>query len=62
MSCADPEHQMKFNIESKINPEQPNKTRGPEEFVVKQHAIFSVSPYAHAITVSPESLSLWSPS
>ncbi|KAH7104469.1 PLC-like phosphodiesterase [Auriculariales sp. MPI-PUGE-AT-0066] len=50
VSCADPEHQMRFNIESKINPEQPNNTASPEVFVSKQHEIFVATPYAKAIT------------
>lgn len=42
-----------MNIESKIDAEHPNKTRGVAEFVARQHALFTASAYARAITVRP---------
>ena len=53
--CADPSHQVLWNIESKINAKQINQTRGVEDFVQKQHAIFTASPYKLSITVSIKS-------
>ncbi|TFY54727.1 hypothetical protein EVJ58_g8689 [Rhodofomes roseus] len=50
VECADPEHKILWNIESKINPQYPNKTLGVEDFVKRQHALFSASPYASQIT------------
>ena len=50
--CADPEHQIQWNIESKINAQFPNQTLGVEDFVQKQHAIFAATPYRPSITVS----------
>ncbi|THV06052.1 PLC-like phosphodiesterase [Dendrothele bispora CBS 962.96] len=50
VECADPEFRIQWNIESKINPVDPNKTRSVEDFVTKQHEIFVNSPYKHAIT------------
>ena len=52
MECADPSHRILWNIESKINAEHPNRTARVEDFVQKQHAIFSASPYYRSITVS----------
>lgn len=52
VECADPAHQILWNIESKINPQYPNRTLGVQDFVQKQHAIFSASPYTSSITVS----------
>ncbi|TCD60980.1 hypothetical protein EIP91_009188 [Steccherinum ochraceum] len=49
-SCADPAHQILWNIESKINPAQPNQTRSVEDFVTSQHEIFAASPYYPSIT------------
>jgi len=43
--CADPWHQIRWNIESKINPVHPNTTFGVEDFVTKQHAVFVASSY-----------------
>ena len=51
VECADPEHKILWNIESKINPQYPNRTLGVEDFVKRQHALFSASPYASQITV-----------
>ena len=50
--CADPAHQILWNIESKINAAQPNCTRGVDDFVAGQHAVFAASAYAASITVS----------
>ena len=43
--CADPQHQILWNIESKINPGLPNKTRGVADFVRAQHKEFVDSSY-----------------
>lgn len=51
VECADPEHKILWNIESKINPQYPNRTLGVEDFVKRQHALFSASHYASQITV-----------
>jgi len=48
--CADPLHQILWNIESKINPQYPNRTLGVEEFVNNQHALFVASLYRNSIT------------
>lgn len=61
VSCSDPDHQILWNIESKINAAHPNQTRSVEDFVTKQHAVFAASPYYNAITVRttlPHSCSL----
>jgi hypothetical protein len=50
--CADPEHKIKMNIESKIDAEFPNRTKGVYEFVIKQHELFVDSHYKGSITVS----------
>ncbi|EPT04407.1 hypothetical protein FOMPIDRAFT_1040162 [Fomitopsis schrenkii] len=50
VECADPEHKILWNIESKINPQYPNRTLGVEDFVKRQHALFSASHYASQIT------------
>ncbi|KAF9243899.1 PLC-like phosphodiesterase [Melanogaster broomeanus] len=50
VECADPSHRILWNIESKINPQYPNRTVGVQEFVRRQHAIFSASPYYRSIT------------
>ncbi|OJA18797.1 hypothetical protein AZE42_00855 [Rhizopogon vesiculosus] len=51
VACADPSHQILWNIESKINPQYPNRTAGVDDFVQKQHEIFLSSPYYRSITV-----------
>jgi hypothetical protein len=51
VECADPEHQVLWNIESKINASHPEETKGVDEFVEKQHEVFVRSPYRHSITV-----------
>lgn len=56
VECADPEHKILWNIESKINPQYPNRTLGVEDFVTRQHALFSASFYASQITVRRNSL------
>jgi hypothetical protein len=43
--CADPKHQIRWNIESKISPVNPNTTLGVDDFVTKQHAVFVASSY-----------------
>jgi hypothetical protein len=43
--CADPQHKIQFNIESKINAAMPQNTSGVNDFVTKQHAAFLASPY-----------------
>ncbi|KAI0666304.1 PLC-like phosphodiesterase [Trametes maxima] len=48
--CADPQHEVLWNIESKVNPQFPNRTHGVADFVAKQHAVFKNSPYKGAIT------------
>ena len=50
--CADPSHEILWNIESKINAQFPNQTRVVDDFVKEQHAIFSASAYRKSITVS----------
>ncbi|KZS96170.1 PLC-like phosphodiesterase [Sistotremastrum niveocremeum HHB9708] len=50
VECADPEHQVLFNIESKIDAEQPNRTLAVSEFVTRQHRVFAKSPYKNSIT------------
>ena len=52
VECADPAHQVLWNIESKIDAEFPNLTLGVDDFVTKQHALFDKSPYKSSITVS----------
>ncbi|KAH7914482.1 PLC-like phosphodiesterase [Hygrophoropsis aurantiaca] len=48
--CADPSHQILWNIESKINAKHPNRTRSVNDFVSKQHDLFTASPYYGSIT------------
>lgn len=50
VECADPSHQILWNIESKINPEYLNRTLGVGDFVNNQHALFAASPYHQSIT------------
>jgi len=50
VECADPSHQILWNIESKIDPEYPNRTLGVADFVDNQHALFAASPYHQSIT------------
>lgn len=52
VACADPSYQILWNIESKINPQYPNRTAGVDDFVQKQLEIFISSPYYRSITVS----------
>ena len=51
VECADPAHQVLWNIESKIDARFPNLTLSVDDFVQKQHAVFERSPYKKAITV-----------
>jgi len=46
VQCADPQRQISWNIESKINPIFPNNTRGVADFVSKQHKEFVDSSYS----------------
>jgi len=51
VECADPSHQILWNIESKINARYPNCTLSVRDFVDKQHALFAGSPYHRSITM-----------
>lgn len=51
--CADPERSILWNIESKIDPRAPEKTKGVREFVERQHKLFEKSGYKGSIVVSP---------
>lgn len=44
--CADPQRQISWNIESKINPVHPNSTRGVADFVSLQRKEFIDSSYS----------------
>ncbi|OSX67957.1 hypothetical protein POSPLADRAFT_1052063 [Postia placenta MAD-698-R-SB12] len=50
VECADPGHQIRWNIESKINAQYPERTRGVQDFVRRQSAVFRASPYYSSIT------------
>ncbi|KAJ6574716.1 PLC-like phosphodiesterase [Mycena capillaripes] len=50
VECADPDHLIRWNIESKIDPVHPDRTRSVDVFVQSQHAIFAASPYKESIT------------
>jgi len=50
VECADPDHLMSWNIESKIDAAFPDRTVGVDVFVRNQHAIFAASPYKDSIT------------
>ena len=52
LDCADPNHHILLNIESKIDPVHPNRTHDVNTFVQKQHDLFSNSHYYRSITVS----------
>lgn len=52
VECADPEHLMRWNIESKIDAAFPDRTASVDVFVQKQHEVFAASPYRDSITVS----------
>ena len=43
VKCADPEGTVQFNIESKLDPAYPNRTRSVEDFVQLQLAAFKAS-------------------
>ncbi len=51
VECADPQHTVLWNIESKIDARHSNRTLGVADFVEKQHAVFARSPYKNSITV-----------
>ena len=44
-NCADPEHKIHWNIESKINASRPHNTHGVAMFVTKQCSEFAKSLY-----------------
>ncbi|KAF8213459.1 PLC-like phosphodiesterase [Mycena galopus ATCC 62051] len=50
VECADPDHLINWNIESKIDAEFPDRTVAVDVFVKNQHAIFAASPYKDVIT------------
>ncbi|KAI0823113.1 PLC-like phosphodiesterase [Trametes gibbosa] len=50
VECADPQHEVLWNIESKIDARHPNRTLGVADFVGRQHAAFRRSPYRDSIT------------
>ncbi|KAH9853019.1 PLC-like phosphodiesterase [Lenzites betulinus] len=50
VECADPQHEVLWNIESKIDARHPNRTLGVADFVARQHAAFQRSPYKDSIT------------
>ncbi|KAJ7081975.1 PLC-like phosphodiesterase [Mycena crocata] len=50
VECADPEHLIRWNIESKIDAAFPHRTAGVDVFVKQQHAVFAASPYRSSIT------------
>lgn len=50
--CADPDRSILWNIESKIDPTAPEKTKGVREFVERQHGVFEKSGYKGSIVVS----------
>ncbi|KAL5535130.1 hypothetical protein ACEPAF_3224 [Sanghuangporus sanghuang] len=50
VSCADPNRQILWNIESKIDPIFPDRTKGVQEFVQKQQELFEKSGYKSSIT------------
>ncbi|KAG5728533.1 hypothetical protein E4T56_gene19642 [Termitomyces sp. T112] len=45
VGCADPQRKMQFNVESKIDPTAPSQSRGVDDFVQLQHAVFKNSGY-----------------
>ncbi|KAG6882889.1 hypothetical protein C0992_010381, partial [Termitomyces sp. T32_za158] len=45
VACADPQRRMQFNVESKINASAPSQSRGVDDFVQLQHAVFKNSGY-----------------
>ncbi|OJT06157.1 Glycerophosphoryl diester phosphodiesterase [Trametes pubescens] len=49
VECADPQHTVLWNIESKIDARHSNRTLGVADFVEKQHAVFARSPYKNSI-------------
>ncbi|ESK98229.1 glycerophosphoryl diester phosphodiesterase [Moniliophthora roreri MCA 2997] len=50
VECADPQYDIRWNIESKIDPVFPNRTKSVGEFVQRQHQAFVDSPYRFQIT------------
>ena len=56
--CADPARQILWNVESKINPEHHDRTLGVNDFVRRQHEVFTISGYKDSVTVSFDSFML----
>ncbi|KAH8120662.1 PLC-like phosphodiesterase [Phellopilus nigrolimitatus] len=50
VKCADPDHQILWNIESKSDPSLFNRTKSVSEFVERQHEVFESSGYKDSIT------------
>ncbi|KAJ7814158.1 PLC-like phosphodiesterase [Mycena olivaceomarginata] len=50
VECADADHLIRWNIESKIDAAFPDRTVSVDVFVKNQHAIFDASPYKDSIT------------
>lgn len=51
VQCVDQDRRILWNIESKIDATHPNRTLDVMEFVRRQHEVFQLSGYKHAITV-----------
>lgn len=49
--CVDSDRRMLWNIESKVDARHTNRTADVLEFVQRQHEVFELSGYKHAITV-----------
>ncbi|EJD04400.1 PLC-like phosphodiesterase [Fomitiporia mediterranea MF3/22] len=50
VSCTDPDRQILWNIESKVDARFPNRTKSVREFVQRQHKLFENSGYKNSIT------------
>ncbi|CDO72741.1 hypothetical protein BN946_scf184990.g24 [Trametes cinnabarina] len=50
VSCADPQHEILWNIESKIDAQHSNRTFGVADFVEKQYEVFKNTSYKNSIT------------
>lgn len=51
VQCVDSDRRMLWNIESKVDARHTNRTADVLEFVQRQHEVFELSGYKHAITV-----------
>lgn len=51
VQCVDTDRRMLWNIESKVDARYTNRTADVMEFVHRQHEVFELSGYKHAITV-----------